>query len=123
MTPGKRLASVVAVGLLAACNVVDSEPAPATVDPEMQQLVGEIDALLAVPQDEYPQGDEVSYAFERVFDLVTRRPRTLRTDEIQKWLPWFIAHGHGLGWNAKQSDVERIAREWQGLRARLVDGG
>ena len=57
------------------------------------------------------------------FDLVTRQPRTLRTDEIQKWLPWFVAHGHGLGWNAKQSDVERIAREWRGLRTKLVGEG
>jgi hypothetical protein len=119
------------IGLLAACGneveVSPAEPASTAVSaakasPEVRSLVAEIDSMLVVPQDQYPNGGELSAVFERLLDAVFKEKRTLRTDRVTKHLGYFIASGHGIGWNPQEDDIERLGRDWRELRPDVLAG-
>jgi len=125
------------VGLLAACgNEIDVSPAEpaaaaasapaaaseAGASPEVRSLVAEIDSMLIVPQDQYPNGDELSAVFEELLDAVFEEKRTLRTDRVTKHLGYFIATGHGIGWDPQEADLERLGRDWRELRPEVLAG-
>ena len=89
---------------------------------EVQRLVAEIDTMLAVPQEEYPDGNDYSAVFEQLFDAVVQQQRTLRTDRVAKNMGYFIATGHGIGWDPQQADIERLAANWSEFRPDVVAG-
>ncbi|MAE94112.1 MAG: hypothetical protein CL910_05575 [Deltaproteobacteria bacterium] len=89
---------------------------------EVQDLVADIDEMLVVPQDEYPDGNAYSYAFEQLFDAVVKQRRTLRTNQVSQNMGYFIATGHGIGWDPQEEDVESLARDWREFRPDVLAG-
>ena len=78
--------------------------------------------MLVVPRSDYPDGDALSGVFEQLFDAVVEQRRTLRTDRVTKKLGYFIATGHGIGWNPQEADIESLARDWQEFRPDVLAG-
>lgn len=124
-----------AAALLGACSnevqvsptsAGESAPAAAAAEvgasPEVQKLVAEIDGMLAVPQDRYPDGNAYSAVFEELLGAVQRQDRSLRTTQVAQNMGYFIAHGHGIGWDPKEADVARLARDWKEFRGTVLAG-
>jgi len=120
-----------AIGLLGACSneieVSPAEPASAAASevgasPEVQRLVAEIESMLVVPQSDYPDGNEFSAVFEQLFDAVVKQRRTLRTNRVTQNLGYFIATGHGIGWDPQEADIERLAQDWREFRPDVLAG-
>ena len=114
-----------AMGWLAACsNEIEVSPAAPKVEASLgvQGLVAEIDAMLVVPQSQYPNGDAFSAVFEQLFDEVVKQKRTLRTNKVSQNMGYFIAHGHGIGWNPKEADIASLARDWHEFRPDVLAG-
>lgn len=133
-THPRALAIPLALAALLACNSVESEPTSgdasaghtpasrASVDPTIAALVAEIDELLAMPQDEYPDGSAVSGSFELLLERVLAEPNSLWKTEVSQSMGWFLARGHALGWNPEEDDFRVIAGHWRGFRERVLEG-
>jgi hypothetical protein len=120
-----------AIGLLGACgNELEVSPAESASDaaaevgasPEVQRLVAEIDSMLVVPQGDYPDGNEFSGVFDQLLDAAIKQRRTLRTHRVAQNLGYFIATGHGIGWNPQEADIERLAQDWREFRPDVLAG-
>lgn len=119
------LVGALALGLLAACsNEIEVSPAAPKVgaSPEVQEIGAEIDEMLAMPQDEYPGGNDFSAAFDELFAAVIEQERSLRTHQVAQNMGYFIATGHGIGWDPQQEDLERLARDWREFRPEVLAG-
>lgn len=114
--------SVACGGGDSASQAADSGAAAPGASPEVQDWVRQIDELLVVPQDEYPNGVVVSNAFEELLKQVTLQEHTLRMDRTAKSLGYFIATGHSLGWYPQESDIAKLAEEWQKVRPDVLAG-
>ena len=60
--------------------------------------------------------------FEELFSEVVKQRRTLRTNKVSQNMGYFIATGHGIGWDPQEEDVQRLAGAWSEFRPDVLAG-